>query len=189
VALLRRGRVLGQELQDVRVVLAAPDAASADHVHDAGQHVAGAAAEAAATRLPGPTGGQHLEGAEPEQVSPPPENYSSHDAAAVPTVKTRLSMCISFSLFMMWTTRQDRKLLFLSRAPAASASTFRYVCLGSSRTHAAAPRLRDATCWFTCSTPGSRGGLGGRSEGGEQQQAHPHRAPPPGCSSAVLPQR
>lgn len=45
VALLRRGRVLGQELYDVRVVVVASQAASADDVHDARQHVAGAAAE------------------------------------------------------------------------------------------------------------------------------------------------
>lgn len=48
LALLRRGRVLGQELHDVQVLLVAADAAFADDVHDAGQHVARAAAEAAA---------------------------------------------------------------------------------------------------------------------------------------------
>ena len=47
LALLWRGRVLGQELHDVRVVLVAPQAAFADDVHDAGENVAGAAAEAA----------------------------------------------------------------------------------------------------------------------------------------------
>lgn len=50
LAFLRRGRVLGQELHDVRVVFVAADAAFADDVHDAGQHVAGAAAEATCAR-------------------------------------------------------------------------------------------------------------------------------------------
>lgn len=45
LAFLRRGRVLRQELHDVRVLLVASDAAFADDVHDAGEHVAGAAAE------------------------------------------------------------------------------------------------------------------------------------------------
>ena len=53
LAFLRRGRVLGDELYDVRVVLVAADAAFADDVHDAGEHVAGAAAEAAGARRPG----------------------------------------------------------------------------------------------------------------------------------------
>lgn len=44
VALLRGGRVLGQELHDVWVVGVAPQAAATDDVHDARQHVAGAAA-------------------------------------------------------------------------------------------------------------------------------------------------
>lgn len=45
VALLRGGRVLGQELHDVRVVGVAPQAAATNDVHDARQHVAGAAAQ------------------------------------------------------------------------------------------------------------------------------------------------
>lgn len=45
VALLRGGRVLGQELHDVWVVGVAPQAAATDDVHDARQHVAGAAAQ------------------------------------------------------------------------------------------------------------------------------------------------
>lgn len=50
LAFLRRGRVLWQELHDVRVLLVASDAAFADDVHDAGQHVAGAAAESSCAR-------------------------------------------------------------------------------------------------------------------------------------------
>lgn len=50
LALLRRWRVLGQELHDVRVLLVAAHAAFTDDVHDAGQDVASAAAE--------PTGGR-----------------------------------------------------------------------------------------------------------------------------------
>lgn len=46
VAFLWSRRVLGEELHDVRVVLIAADAASADDVHDAGQDVASTAAEA-----------------------------------------------------------------------------------------------------------------------------------------------
>lgn len=53
LAFLRRGRVLRQELHDVRVVLVASHAAFADDVHDAGQHVAGAAAEAPRARRAG----------------------------------------------------------------------------------------------------------------------------------------
>lgn len=50
LALLRRGRVLRQELHDVRVLFVPPDAAFADDVHDAGEHVAGATAEAPGAR-------------------------------------------------------------------------------------------------------------------------------------------
>lgn len=45
VALLRCGRVLGQELYDVWVVIVASQAASADDMHDARQHIAGATTE------------------------------------------------------------------------------------------------------------------------------------------------
>lgn len=45
LSFLRCGRVLGEELHDVWVVLVAADAAFADDVHDAGEHVARAAAE------------------------------------------------------------------------------------------------------------------------------------------------
>lgn len=50
LALLRRGRVLGDELHNVRVLVVAADAALADDVHDAGQDIAGAAAETARAR-------------------------------------------------------------------------------------------------------------------------------------------
>lgn len=45
LAFLRRGRVVGNELHDMWVVLVAADAAFAENVHDAGEHVSGAAAE------------------------------------------------------------------------------------------------------------------------------------------------
>lgn len=50
LAFLGRGRVLRQELHDVRVFLVAPRAASADDVHDAREDVAGGAAESASRR-------------------------------------------------------------------------------------------------------------------------------------------
>lgn len=52
LAFLWRGRVLGEELHNVRVVLVAADAAFADDVHDAGEHVARAAAETASSWRP-----------------------------------------------------------------------------------------------------------------------------------------
>lgn len=58
------------------------------------------------------------------------------------------------------------KLLFLSSAPAASSSTLRYVCAGSSRTdEETPPSPRHAP--FSCNTPGGqRRGGAGLSEGG-----------------------
>lgn len=50
MAFLRRGRVFGQELHDVRVVFVAADAAFADDMHDAGKDVAGAAAKTSGAR-------------------------------------------------------------------------------------------------------------------------------------------
>lgn len=55
VALLRGGRVLGQELHDVRVVGVTPQAAATDDVHDARQHVAGVAAQRPRTPAPRPS--------------------------------------------------------------------------------------------------------------------------------------
>lgn len=49
MSLLRRGRIVGEELDNVRMLRVAAYAAFAHHVHNAGQNVTRAAAEATRT--------------------------------------------------------------------------------------------------------------------------------------------
>lgn len=109
MAFLGRRRVFGQKLYDVRVVVAPPCAASTDDVHDAGQHVAGGAAETAststATHLLFLTRFQDLQGTIETSSITCSLGHLCYQGLRL-TLKTRLSMCISFSCFRMWTIRQ-----------------------------------------------------------------------------------
>lgn len=101
LAFLRRGRVLRNKLHDVRVLFVAADAAFADDMHDAGEHVSGAAAEPPAARRLRRflllTRVQHLK---KDALRPAGVLIVSQEFQSL-TLKTRLSMCISFSCFIM----------------------------------------------------------------------------------------